>query len=104
MHSVKHVGVRKVFLPNTEVMIELPSLTTTRKLRDMMKILNRTLAAKEVGCSLRIKQLHIDGTTKKGKSVLGVVTTILQKNDKLKTICLASDIIPRNGTAEEHTK
>ena len=67
--------------------------------KDMMKILTRTLSAMEVGHSLQIKQLHADETTKRGKSVLGVVTTILQENNKLKTVCLAGDIIPKNGTA-----
>ena len=69
-----------------------------------MKILTHTLSAMEVGRSLQIKQLHADETTKRKKSVLGVVTTILQENNKLKTICLAGDIIPENGTAEVQTK
>ena len=98
------VACAKCFLPNSKVVKELPCVKYIRELRDVMKILTRTLSAMEVGRSLKIKQLHADETTKRGKSVLGVVTTILQENNKLKTICLAGDIIPENGTAEVQTK
>ena len=92
MHSIEHSSLCKMFLTQQQ----------GRKGTSLCEVHSR--AQGWVGRSLKIKQLHADETTKRGKSVLGVVTTILQENNKLKTICLAGDIIPENGTAEVQTK
>ena len=57
----------KCFLPNSNVVKELPCVKYIRELRDVMKILTRTLSAMEVSHSHQIKQLHEDETTKEEK-------------------------------------
>ena len=41
----------------------------------------------------------MDGTEHKGTEIFNIVCSILNKDKKLKIICLAGDIIPEDGTA-----
>ncbi len=94
----------KYMLPNYDVVKEVPCVEYIRNLRDVLKLTSKTLSAKCVGESKIIKQVHSNETIKRGKSVLGVVNSVLQEDDWIKTICLVGDIIPENGTAEEQSR
>ena len=54
---------------------------------------------KTIAKSNKIKQFHTDRTSHKGTEIVNIVCSILNKDKKLKTICLAGDIIPEGGTA-----
>ena len=53
-----------------------------------------------IGSSTKIKQLHTNGTSHKGIEVVNLICSILSHDNKLRTICLAGDIISEDGTAE----
>ena len=62
--------------------------------------MTKCLADKAVGSSTKIKQPHTDRTSHKRTEIVNASCDILTKDHKLKTICLAGDIIPEEGTAE----
>ena len=59
----------------------------------------QAVAGKTITESNKIKKLHTDGTSHKGTEIGNIVCSILNKDKKLKTICLAGDIIPEDSTA-----
>ena len=70
----------------------------------MLLTITKPLAAYEIGNAKEVKQIHTNKTSKRQASILNVVNNILNQNNELKTICLAGDIMPVNGTAEEQSK
>ena len=48
----------------------------------------------------RIMQIHNDATSHKGTEIINLITNVLTTNDRLRTICLAGDIISVEGSAE----
>ena len=65
----------------------------------MLSDVTQAVAGKTIAESTKIKQLHTDGTSHKGTEIFNIVCSILNKDNKLKTICLAGDIIPEGGNA-----
>ena len=59
----------------------------------------QAVAGKTIAGSTKIKQLHTDGTSHKGTEIVNIVCSILKKDKKLKTICLAGNIIPEDSTS-----
>ena len=98
------LATARTFMPGTDIVKEIPSLSHIRNLRTVLLTTTKTLAAYEVGNAIQIKQTHSDETSKRQTGVLNVVNGLLTKDNELKTICLAGDIIPENGTAEEQSK
>ena len=68
-------------------------------LHTVLSDVTQTVAVKTIAESTNIKQFHTDGTSHKGTEIVNIVCIILNKDKKLKTICLAGNIIPEDGTA-----
>ena len=68
-------------------------------LRMVLSDFNQANSGKTIAESTKIKQLHPDRTSRKGTEIVNIFYSILNKDKKLKTICLAGDIIPEDGTA-----
>ena len=98
------VSASLTFMPSADIVKEVPSLSHIRNLRTVLLTITKTLAAQSVGNAITIKQTHTDETSKRQTGVLNVVTGLLTQDNELKAICLAGDIIPENGTAEEQSK
>ena len=67
-------------------------------LRTVLSDVTQSVSRKTIAESTKIKQLHTDETSPKGTEIVNIVCSILNKNNQLKTICLAGDIIPEDGT------
>ena len=65
----------------------------------MLSNVTQVIASKTIAEYTKIKQLHTDRTSHKGTEIVNIVCSILKKDNQLKTICLAGDIIPEDGTA-----
>ena len=65
----------------------------------MLSDVTQAVAGKTIAEYTKIKQLYTDGSSHKGTEIFNIVCSILNKDKKLKTICLAGDIIPEGGTA-----
>ena len=50
--------------------------------------------------SKQIIQIHNNTTSHKGTEIVNLINNVLTKNDRLRTICRAGDIIPVEGSAE----
>ena len=85
--------------PNFEVVKEIPFVQHIQVLCTVLSDVTHAVAGKTIAESSKINQLHTDGTSHKGTEIVTVVCSILNKEKKLKTICLAGDIIPEDGTA-----
>ena len=80
--------------PNFEVVKEIPCVRQIQVLRTVLSYVTKAVAGKTIAESIKIKQLHKDGTSHKGTEIVNIVCSILNKDKKLKTICLAGYIIP----------
>ena len=85
--------------PNFEVVKEIPCVRHIQVLCTVLSDVTQAVAGKTIAESTKIKQLHTDGTSHKGTEIVNIVCSILNKDKKLKTICLAGDIIPEDSTA-----
>ena len=65
----------------------------------MLFDVTQAVAGKTIAKSTKIKQLHTDRTRHKVTEIFNIVCGILNKDNQLKTICIASDIIPEGGTS-----
>ena len=88
----------------SKVIEEIPCRKYIQNLRSVLAIQTKILAAKIIGQSKRIKQFHTDETGRAHISIVNVIVSVLNENDKLKTVCLAGDIFPADKTAEEQSK
>ena len=84
---------------NFEVVKEIPCVLHIQVLQTVLSDVTQAVAGKTISEYTNIKQLHTDGTSHKGTEIVNLVCSILNKDKKLKTICLAGDIIPEDGTA-----
>ena len=85
--------------PNFEVVKEIPCVRYIQVLRTVLSDVTQAVAGKTIAESTNIKQLHMNGTSHKGTEIVNIVCSILNKDKKLKTNCLAGDIISEDGTA-----
>ena len=69
-------------------------------MRSALFLLTKCLAGKFIGNYNQVKRLHSDAKIHKGTEITNVILGVLINNKKLRTICLAGDIIPEDGTAE----
>ena len=69
-------------------------------MRSALSLLTKCLAGKSIVNSRQVKQLHSDSTSHKGAEIMSVILGVLKNNKNLRTICLAGDIIPEDGTSE----
>ena len=85
--------------PNFEVVKEIPFVRHIQVLPTVLSDVTQVVAGKTIAESTKIKKLHTDRTSHKGTEIVNIVCSILNKDKKLKTICLAGDIIPEDSTA-----
>ena len=85
--------------PNFDVMKEIPCVRHIQVLGTVLSDVTQADSGKTIVESTKIKQIHTDGTSHKGTEIVNIVCSILNKDKKLKTICLAGNIIPEDGTA-----
>ena len=64
----------------------------------MLSDVTQAVSGKTIADSTKIKQFHTDGTSHKGTEIVNIVCSIINKYKKLKTIYLAGNIIPEDGT------
>ena len=87
-------------LPSYQIVKEVPCDKYICNLRSVMALVTKCLAGRAIGLSSEIKQIHNDAASHKGIEILNCICGVLTRSNQLKTICLAGDIIPENGTAE----
>ena len=97
---VNMVSMALAINPQSEIVKEVPCVKYIRNLRTVLSLVTKCLAGQVVGSCTKIKQLHTDGTSHKGTEIVNLICRILTDDKQLKTICLAGDIIPEDGTAE----
>ena len=97
---VNIVSMALAIHPHSALVKEVPCVKYVRNLRSVLALVTKCLAGKVVGSCTKIKQLHTDGTSHKGTEIVNLICGILTTDKQLKTICLAGDIIPEDGTAE----
>ena len=97
--QVNLLSMSLVINSNFEVVKEIPCVQHIQVLRTVFSDITQAVAGKTITESAKIKKLHTDGTSHKGTEIVNIVCSILNKDKKLKTICLAGDIIPEDGTA-----
>jgi len=97
-------AMARALLPQHDVVIELPSLKHIKNMRTVLALVTKHLAAQQIGKAKEWKQLHTDETQRRQTSIANVVMGVLDKDNKLKTICLTGSIIAEDGTAEEQSK
>ena len=85
--------------PKIEVVKEIPCVQHIQVLRMVLYYVTQSVAGNNIAESTKINQLHTEGTSHKGTEIVNIVCSILNKYKKLKTICLAGNIIPEDGTA-----
>ena len=85
--------------PNFEVVKEILCVQHIQVLFTVLSDVTQAVAGKTISESTNIKQLHTDGTSHKGTEIVNIVCSIINKDKKLKTIYLAGDIIPEDGTS-----
>ena len=85
--------------PNLEVVKEIPCVRHIQVPRTVLSNVTQAVSGKTIAESTNIKQLHRDGTSRKGTEIVNIVCSILNKYNQLKTICLASDITPEDVTS-----
>ena len=85
--------------PNFELVKEITCVRHIQVLCTVLSDVTQAVAGKTIAAFTKIKQLHTDETSHKGTEILNIVCSIFNKDKKLKTICLAGDIVPEDGTA-----
>ena len=98
------LAMARAFFSGGDIVKEIPCVKYIRNMRTTLLTITKTLAAYEIGNAKEVKQTHTDETSKRQASVLNVVNNILTQQGELRTICLAGDLMPPNGTAEEQSK
>ena len=84
---------------NFELVKEIPCVRHIQVLHTVLSAVTQAVAGNTIAESTKITQLHPDRTSHKGTEIVNIVCSILNKDNKLKTICLAGNIIPADGTA-----
>ena len=77
--------------PNFEVVKEIPCVWHIQVLLTVLSDVTQAVAGKTIAESTMIKKLHTDGTSHKSTEIVNIVCIILNKDNKLKTISLATD-------------
>ena len=72
-------------------------------MRSSLSLLINCLSGKVIVSYIQVNQLHSDATSHKGTEIMNVILVVLTNNKKFRTVCLASYIIPEDGTAECHS-
>ena len=85
--------------PNFEVVKDIPCVRHIQVLLTVLSDATQDVDGKTIAESTKIKQLHTDGTSHTGTEIFNIVCSILNKDKRLKTICLSRDIILEDGTA-----
>ena len=86
--------------PNPEFAKMITCIKYTNNMHSDFPLLTKWLEGKAFGNSIQVKQLHSDATIHKGKEMMNIILGVLINNKKLRTIYLAGDIIPEDGTVE----
>ena len=86
--------------PNSEVAKMIPYIKYIKNICSDFFLLTNCLAGKAIGKSIQFKQLHSDATSHKETEIINVIFGVLTNKKKLRTICLAGDIIPEGVTYE----
>ena len=85
--------------PNFEVVKKIPCVRHIQVLFTVLSDVTQDISGKTISEYTKIKQLHTEGTSHNGTEIVSIVCSILKKDNQLKTICLAGDIIPDDVTA-----
>ena len=85
---------------NSEIAKMIPCIKYINNICSALSLLTKLLVCKAIGNSNQVKQLHSDATSHKGTEIMNFILGVLTNNKKLRTICLAGDIIPEDGTSE----
>ena len=71
--------------PNFEVVKDIPCVWHIQVLYTLLSDVIQAVSGKTIAESTKIKQLHTDGTIHKGKEIVNIVCSILNKDNKLKS-------------------
>ena len=86
----------KIFHPTYEIVKELPSLRYIQASWTVLLWVTKTLAAARIGGSKQWKQAHTDETSRRKKSLVNLVMTIVEEDDRLRTIFTSPGVsLPR---------
>ena len=97
-------AMARVLFPNQNIVIELPSLKHIKNLQTVLSLITKSLAAYSLGNAKVWKQLHMDDTERRRKSLVNVVMTLLDNDYYLKTICLSGLIIAKDKSSEKQSR
>ena len=93
LHSSNILSMEMDTNPNSEVAKTITCIKYIKNMRSDFSLLYKCLAGNANGNSSQVEELHYDATSNNGKEITNVILGVLTKNKKLRTICLASDII-----------
>ena len=85
---------------NSEVAKTIAYIKYIRNMRSDFYLLTKCLEGKAIGNPIWVKQLNSDVTSHKVTEIINVILGVHTNNNKLRTICLAGDITPEDGTVE----
>ena len=86
--------------PNSQVVTEIPCRKHIQNLWMVLSLVTKCLARKTLGECVRVQQAHSDGTSFKGTEILNLILSLWTRSNQLTTICLAGDIVHKDGSAE----
>ena len=89
--------------PNSEDTKMIPCIKFINNMRSDFYLITKCLVDKFIGNLIQVKQLHSNATYQKGTEIMNIILGVLTTKTKLRTICLAGDIIPEDGTSECHS-
>ena len=92
------LAMARVIHTKMEIIRELPSLAHIRHMRTVLASTSKTLATLRLARAPEWKQFHTDETYRIQKSRVKAVVSILDTDGKLKTMCLSSSIVAKDGT------
>ena len=84
-----------------DIVRELPSLTHIRNMCTVLASVSKTLAVCRLAKAPAWKQIHTDETSRTHTSLVNAIVSIADSDGVFRTICLSSNIMAQDGTAEE---
>jgi hypothetical protein len=91
-------------LPHYDIVLELPSLTHIKNLKNTLWEVSKTLACYQPGHAKDWKQAHKDKTRHRQSSLVNLLISFLDSDNELKTICLNGAIMCDDGTADSQCR
>ncbi len=104
MYTANIFTMLRVLHSDIDIIRELPSLKHTKSLMMVLSTITKTLAAFRLGHAQNWKQLHTNETSRHQISIVNVVISIINNDNKhVLSACLVLSIISKDGTADEQS-